>query len=383
MPEKEQIHIRNLVAACSAICVFGLAFGMTYPLLSLIMESRGVSPGMIGINSAMMPIGILMFSSVIPYLARRYGGRNIAAIAAVITSILILAYKAFDNLEAWFVIRMLQGMSISTLFVLSEAWIVRFAGSRHRGKIIALYGSVLSASFGAGPALVSWIGIDGWMPFVVGSVIIVLGIFPVFLLKEDLSEPKEEARAAGIFEFAPKAPMLMACVFAFAILDAATLSLLPVYGIENGLDISTSALILTALIVGNTVLQFPIGWLADKYPHRAVLAGCAFVTVVMLMILPWVMATALMWLVVITAGAAGYGIYTVSLTSLGSRFNGIQLVNGSAAFAAMWGVGALIGSLSGGWSMTLFGPHGLPYHLALVYLILVIGLAMRGYQTKR
>ena len=383
MPEKEQIHIRNLVAACSAICVFGLAFGMTYPLLSLIMESRGVSPGMIGINSAMMPIGILMFSSVIPYLARRYGGRNIAAIAAVITSILILAYKAFDNLEAWFVIRMLQGMSISTLFVLSEAWIVRFAGSRHRGKIIALYGSVLSASFGAGPALVSWIGIDGWMPFVVGSVIIVLGIFPVFLLKEDLSEPKEEARAAGIFEFAPKAPMLMACVFAFAILDAATLSLLPVYGIENGLDISTSALILTALIVGNTVLQFPIGWLADKYPHRAVLAGCAFVTVVMLMILPWVMATALMWPVVITAGAAGYGIYTVSLTSLGSRFNGIQLVNGSAAFAAMWGVGALIGSLSGGWSMTLFGPHGLPYHLALVYLILVIGLAMRGYQTKR
>ncbi len=383
MPEKEQIHIRNLVAACSAICVFGLAFGMTYPLLSLIMESRGVSPGMIGINSAMMPIGILMFSSVIPYLARRYGGRNIAAIAAVITSILILAYKAFDHLEAWFVIRMLQGMSISTLFVLSEAWIVRFAGSRHRGKIIALYGSVLSASFGAGPALVSWIGIDGWMPFVVGSVIIVLGIFPVFLLKEDLSEPKEEARAAGIFEFAPKAPMLMACVFAFAILDAATLSLLPVYGIENGLDISTSALILTALIVGNTVLQFPIGWLADKYPHRAVLAGCAFVTVVMLMILPWVMATALMWPVVITAGAAGYGIYTVSLTSLGSRFNGIQLVNGSAAFAAMWGVGALIGSLSGGWSMTLFGPHGLPYHLALVYLILVIGLAMRGYQTKR
>lgn len=383
MLNNDEIHIRNLIAACSAICVFGLAFGMTYPLLSLIMESRGISTTMIGINSAMMPIGILLFSSVIPYLSNRFGGRRIAAVAAVITSILIIGYKLFDSLEAWFVIRLLQGMSISTLFVLSEAWIVKFSGNTHRGKIIALYGAVLSASFGAGPALVSWIGIEGWAPFIVGAIVIVLGIFPVLLLKEDLTEPEDEARAAGIFEFAPKAPMLMACVFAFAILDAATLSLLPVYGRENGLTISTSALLLTALIVGNTVLQFPIGWLADKYPHRMVLGGCALTTVVMLIILPWVMASKWMWPVVIIAGAAGYGIYTVSLTSLGTRFSGIQLVNGSAAFAAMWGVGALIGSLSGGWSMTLFGGHGLPYHLAVVYCLLVVGLVLRGTHARR
>ena len=36
-------NIRNLVAACSAITVFGFSFGMSYPLMSLILESRGVS----------------------------------------------------------------------------------------------------------------------------------------------------------------------------------------------------------------------------------------------------------------------------------------------------------------------------------------------------
>ena len=64
---------RNLVAACAAISVFGLAFGMTYPLLSLILESRGVGTDMIGINAAMMPIGILLFSSTIPVATRRFG----------------------------------------------------------------------------------------------------------------------------------------------------------------------------------------------------------------------------------------------------------------------------------------------------------------------
>ncbi|MGB5708155.1 MAG: hypothetical protein WBM41_15145, partial [Arenicellales bacterium] len=72
-----QPNTRNLVAACAAICVFGLAFGMSYPLLSLILESRGVSSAMIGVNASMGPLGILLASSVISSLAHRYGARRI------------------------------------------------------------------------------------------------------------------------------------------------------------------------------------------------------------------------------------------------------------------------------------------------------------------
>ena len=378
------MNLRNLIAACSAICVFGLAFGMTYPLLSLILESRGVSTRMIGINSAMMPIGILLSSPVIPILARRFGSRNVAIAAAVATSILLISYKIFDTLESWFILRTLQGMSISTLFVLSEMWIVKFAGNAHRGKIVAIYSSVLSASFGAGPAIISWIGIHGWMPFVIGGIVVLLGVLPLCLLREGKLTTQEKSRKTGIMDFAPMAPMLLACVFVFAIFDAATLSLLPVYGIQSGLTLTASALLLAALIVGNTVLQFPVGWLADKFPHRLVMTGCALVTSLMLLILPTVMATPLMWPVVILAGAAGYGVYTVTLTSLGDRFEGIDLINGSASFALMWGIGALIGSVSGGLAMEEFGHHGLPLHLVVVYLMLAAGLVWRGiYLAKR
>ncbi len=377
------MNLRNLIAACAAICVFGLAFGMTYPLLSLILESRGVSARMIGINSAMMPIGILLFSPMIPILARKFGSRNIAIIAALATSILLVSYKIFDTLESWFILRTLQGMSISTLFVLSEMWIVKFAGSAHRGKVVAIYSSVLSASFGAGPAIISWIGIHGWMPFLSGGFVVLLGVLPLCLLREGKFTLEEKSRKTGIIAFAPMAPMLLACVFSFAIFDAATLSLLPVYGIQSGLTVAASALALTALVVGNTVLQFPIGWLADKFPHRRVLAGCALVTSLMLLILPMVMATPWMWLVLIIAGTTGYGVYTVSLTSLGDRFDGVNLINGSAAFALMWGVGALLGSVSGGLAMEELGRHGLPLHLVAVYLILATGLVWRGIYLNR
>jgi len=368
---------RTLIAACAGITVFGFAFGMTYPLLSLILDSRGVSSDMIGINSAMMPLGILLFSSVIPVAAKRYGARNVAITAAVATGFLILAYKAFDTLAAWFLIRLLQGMSISTLFVLSEAWIVGSAGDTNRGKIVAIYSSVLSGSFGAGPLLVSFIGIEGWLPFALGAGVIFIGVIPFFFIREDTTTAPEETRPSGIFDFAPKAPVLLAAVGIFAIFDAATLSLFPVYGMKNGLDISTSANILTALIVGNVFLQLPIGWLCDKFPHRRILTGCALITSLLLLLIPFVMNSPLKWPLLIIIGTTGYGVYTVSLTSLGDRFKGIELVNGSAAFAVMWGFGALFGSVSGGWAMLGFGPHGLPISLSLIYFCLVMALVWR------
>ena len=368
---------RTLVAACAAITVFGFAFGMTYPLLSLILESRGVASDMIGINSAMMPLGILLISPAIPYATRRFGARNVAITAAVITAFAILAYKAFDTLAAWFVIRLVQGMTISVLFVLSEAWITESAGDANRGKVVAIYASVLSASFGAGPLLISFIGIEGWTPFVLGAIVIVVGIVPFTLIRENPEADPEESTPSGFFDFAPKAPMLLAAVGIFSIFDAATLSLFPVYGVQNGLGLATSANLLTALILGNMLLQLPVGWLADRIEHRWVIAGCALTTSISLLLLPALIHSPLKWPLLIVAGTAGYGVYTVSLASLGNRFSGIELVNGASAFALVWGFGALFGSISGGWVMLGFGPHGLPVALALTYLLLAIGVSRR------
>jgi MFS family permease len=381
MTTAKPANIRNLIAACAAITVFGFAFGMSYPLLSLILESRGVSSDMIGINSAMMPIGILLFTSVIPVAAKRFGARNVAITAAMVTSLVILSYKVFDNLPAWFLIRLIQGMSISTLFVLSEAWIVGSAGDQNRGMIVAIYASVLSGSFGAGPLIISLIGIEGWLPFVMGSVVVAVGAIPFFFIHEDAHAEPEETQPSSLISFASKAPMLLAAVGIFGVFDAASLSLFPVYGIKNGLEVTTSANILTALILGNIFLQFPIGWLADRFQHRWVLVGCALTTTLTLLLLPLVLGSLLMWPLLVLMGTTGYGVYTVSLVSLGDRFSGSELISGSASFASVWGIGALIGSISGGWVMLGFGSHGLPVSLAFFYLLLAIGITRRQYSA--
>jgi len=380
---RQHTDIRNLVAACSAIGVFGLAFGMSAPLLSLLLEQQGVSAELIGLNSAMMPLGILLFAPVIPHLSSRFGPRRLAIAAALITCLLFLCYKLFDNLAAWFLIRTLNGMSISILFVLSEAWIIGSVVSEHRGKAVAIYASVLSASFAAGPALIGFIGIDGWQPFIIGALSLFLGTLVISLIREQHTVPGSEAKATGWLYFAPKAPMLILAVGCFAILDSATLTLLPVYGVSNGLSQSDAAFALTALIIGNVILQFPIGWLSDIYPPRIVLAGCTVLTAMLIFPIPWLLHSDWLWPLLVLAGSTGYGVYTVSLKSLGDRFSGQELINGTAAFSAMWGIGALAGSVAAGVSIKISTLYGLPMMLTGVYLVLLVGLCIRrGFTTR-
>jgi MFS family permease len=374
---------RNLVAACAAIVVFGFAMGLMFPLLSLLLERQGYGDDVIGLNAGMSPIGILVFSAFIPLAARRFGARAVTLAAALASGVIFIGYKAMPSLEAWFVLRFIQGITVSTLFVLSESWIVTFADAGSRGRVVAIYAAALSASFGAGPLLIGLIGIEGWLPFVIGMAVLVAAMVPLAMVREPPQPDEAPGAASTLMAFARKAPMLLAAVGMFAIFDAATLSLIPVYGVRLGLDVKTAAYALSVLVMGNIVLQFPIGWLADRFDKRTVMAGLALATALLLLALPAAMGTALMWPVLFVAGATGYGIYTVALAALGERFSGRELVQGAAAFATMWGSGALIGAVLGGTMMNWFGPHGLPLSLAAALALFVAGTAIRVRMLAR
>jgi hypothetical protein len=70
------------------------------------------------------------------------------------------------------------------------------------------------------------------------------------------------------------------------------------------------------------------------------MAGCAQITALTLLLLPTLISSSLKWPLLVIMGTAGYGVYTVSLVALGNRFSGIELINGSASFAVIWGFGA-------------------------------------------
>jgi MFS family permease len=374
-------RITNLLAAIAAIAVFGFTFGLMFPLLSLIMESRGVPPHIIGYNAAMHPLGIMLAVFVIPFVVRRFGAKRAVIGAALLTAAVIVCYPLFPVFWWWFGLRVLQGFFVSILFAISEAWIVRFAEGAWRSRILAIYTSVLALSFGGGPAVITFTGIEGALPFLVGAAVLLAATLPILFVKDEEVDSADET-ALSVFSFARKAPILLIAVAMFAVLDAANLSFLPVYAVKKGFDQEAAALALTAFVVGNTVLQFPIGWCADHFNKRAVMAACAVLAGASSFLVPFVFGTWALWPVLTVMGATAAGIYTVALAELGERFSGHELVTGTASFSTMWGFGALAGSLAAGWSIAAFGPDGLPFTMAAVFLIFILSIAA-GRGTAR
>lgn len=374
----------NLFAAISAVTVFGFALGLIFPLLSLVMEKHGVPPKVIGLNTAMQPLGILVSGFLVPHLTSRLGTRPVAIIAAFLTATIIVAYPFTPIYWAWFVLRFLHGLAVGALFTVSEAWVVEAAFGPARSRIMALYASILSVSFGLGSALISFTGIETVLPFFIGAGFLAASTIPMFYYRSiGTLVPETGERQLSILGFARLAPILISAVTLFAVIDAAYLGLMPVYGVKKGLDQETAALMLTAFIVGNAALQFPIGWIADHWSKRGMMVVCAFTTVIGSALIHSAFGTWMLWPVLVVTGATSAGIYTMALAELGDRFSGNELVAGTAAFSTTWGAGALVGALIGGWAMDRFGPDGLPYATAVVFAAFVVAIAARTASAGR
>lgn len=357
--------------------VFVISLGLMYPLLALILKKQGVSATLIGLNSAMTPLGVILSAPLIPRLAQRLGAGLLALICTALTAVLLLLIGAFKDLWVWFPVRLALGMVINGPYIISETWVNELATSRTRGRIMGFYTTILSAGFALGPFILALTGSDGWAPFGVVITILALTALGLFFARSHLPEFSAGGRGS-IRTFLPLVPLLLVGVGVCAFFDQAVLAFLPVYGLHFGLSERIGAVAVGVLISGNVLMQFPIGWATDLLSRRAVMIGCALLTAAGGLVLPMVITVPiLLWPLLFFWGAAAFGIYTVALTELGDRFSGSMLLAGNAAFAMVWGLGGILGTPVAGGAMDLVGPHGLPTSLGLLFFSLAAFLSFR------
>ncbi|HEX2525310.1 MAG TPA: MFS transporter [Geminicoccus sp.] len=352
--------------------VFAMAQGLSYPLLAFILERQGVSPAIIGLNTAMTPLGIIASAAFIPWIAKRMGAANMALVSALMLAGLLAIIGAWQVLPVWFPARFMIGVAINGLFISSETWVNLLAPEGKRGRLLGLFSSSLAAGFAIGPFIIVATGTLGWAPFLVGIAVFLTTAFILFLARKHLP-PLHGEEAVSVRNFLPLAPFLLLSVVTAAAFDQGSLALLPPYGRAFGVGEATMAAAIGVLIIGNIVFQMPIGWLADRWSRRGTTMLLCGLTVIGAALLPFAIGTNwATWALFFFWGSTAYGIYTVALIELGDRFNGSILLAGNASFALMWGIGGMIGPPAFGAAMTSLGPHGLPLMMGLLYAALIL-----------
>jgi MFS family permease len=367
----------NLVAAIATIACCDIAMGLTFQLLPLLMEQRQVPAWLMGLNAAMSPLGILLAGPVLPRIVSKVGSKRLVNVV-IITIILCLAlFKLTESLWAWFILRFMFGVAAGTLFTVSEAWVLTFAEQGKRGRVMGIYTTVLAISFAVGPAIIPLTGINGWMPWLIGMVCVAASALPLAFVSVSEAHFKDKD-GGSFFRFLKRAPLLLFAVSAVTMFDSILLSFFPIFGLRSGLPLQTVSWVLAAGIIGNVFMQYPFGMLADYWSRIGVIIASAIATIVLSIAMIWAVESWLIWPVVILVGSTAFAAYTVSLAILGDHFDGPDLIAGSAAFGAMWGIGGLVGPPIAGFAVDTFGINAVPLTLALSFVVLLAGLAMTG-----
>ena len=143
------------------------------------------------------------------------------------------------------------------------------------------------------------------------------------------------------------------------------LTLLPIYGLRQGFTQEVSLLMASVVVVGNALLQLPIGMLADRIPRLTVFRGCGVTLLLSSLAIPLLLQTPLIWPVLVLFGASAGGLFTLPLILLGERYRDDQLVRANAHVARLWGIGCLVGPLVTGAASQWVSGHALPLLMAL------------------
>lgn len=368
---------RDLALVMLTATIAGMTISLALPLLSLVLQREGFDSFTIGVNSAASGLGIFLVAPFIDRLVARLGVVGCFRIGLAITAGCMLAFPLWVDPAVWFVLRLLFGSAAALMFVLSEAAVNALTPEHLRGRIIGVYATLFCVGFAGGPALLALAGSEGWAPFLLGAAMFAAAILPAGMLRIvegrlGAESGKGRLRLLDIWRITPVA---MAGVFTYALMESSFFALLPVYALDQGIAERTAALLVSIWLSGNILLQYPLGWLADRWRRARVMILCAACAATGLLLIPGLAAepARLAPLLVLLGGVMG-GLYTMSLVLVGQRYHGAELTRANTAFVMTFQLGTIVGPSFTGGAMSLFGTASMP--LALIVPLLVLGLLL-------
>jgi MFS family permease len=364
-------------APIAAISTVSISLSLSVPLYALLLERMGASGTVIGLNSMAASVAMVLSAPLLPLVIARTGLVALMLGAVALMALAMAAIPVWPSVWWWAALRFCWGAAATVLFFGSEYWLVAIAPDALRGRLIAVYSMVLAGSYMLGPVLLNLIGPDSWLTFAVPTAIILAAGAPIWFGRRRAPAARHGAPVHPLapLGFFRSDPLILWGVVLFGMIEFGGMALVTNWGLRSGYAEAAAVALVFWLAFGSLAFQWPIGWAADRFERRRMLAlaGACSAAAPLAMVAfshayPLVAAGAVLW------GGMAVALYTLALTELGARYRGAVLAEGNAAVILAYGIGALLSPVAFGTAMEIVPPDGLLWLAALAALA-YLGLA--------
>ena len=354
--------------------------GMQSTLLGIRGSIEGFTTFQISIVMSAYFVGFLGGSQLAPSLIGKVGHvRVFSALGSAISAILVI-YPVAPDWIAWAGMRVVMGFCFSGVYVTAESWLNDTATNETRGQTLSLYMIVQMIGIIASQALMTVSPPEGFVLFVIPSVLVSLSFTPILLSKAPVPKFAVTQRMsfARLFRMSP-----LGCVGMFLIggIYAALFGMAAVWGTLTGLSVGQISLFVASIYLGGLLFQYPIGWLSDRMDRRRLILVLALVGAVFTMAGAFNPPFAVILAVALISGGIINPLYSLLIAHTNDYIEAHEMAGASGGMIFINGLGAITGPLIVGWVIGAVGPGGFFIYVALLMLLMALYAAYR--MTRR
>ncbi|WP_206186471.1 MFS transporter [Thermoflavimicrobium daqui] len=365
----EQWSIYKFRILVFIIAVAGVTQGLLNPLLSTLLEVKGVPSSVNGLSASALYLGIIFVTPFCPMIVRKIGYKRSILIGLVVATIAILFIPFFSNIWIWALLRFVVGMGDSLLHYSTQLWITFAAPAAERGKRISLYGLMYGVGFGLGPQGIHLLKWGNAVPFLVVGIVMGIAIFLIYRLDlggglQSCQENETNISMMWIYRLGLIAlcPAMM-----YGLLEAGMAVSFPIYGLREGISKEWVSILISAFVYGALLLQVPLGILSDRWDRKKVLILACIIGSVGMALIPLLgnQVYALLALFLLIGGFVG-SLFTLGLSYLADLLPAHALPKANSMASIHFSLGSMLGPYMGGLLIQYFGGGSLFYLISTI-----------------
>lgn len=363
----------NTLSALSQI----VQIGTVTPLLSLSLEQRGVEAAQIGVVVSASWLAILLFYKWVPRLLAHMGLVRSNALSSALTIAALIGMTLTTHLALIFALNFVLGIGLILRWIACDTWIVAVASKDERGRAIGVHETLMGVGIAVGPLLLVVFGVASAAAYYACAVIVLVSSVLVLTLKNHDTRPQipTEKRHGKLFSIIPTA---LCGAFIAGFSETSSVSFLAGYSLSAGYMLAAATLLISVFGVGGTVLQLPIGWLADRSSYKTGQLVCGLFLVLGTLAIPF--SQPLPWLatsIVFLWGGAIGGMNTLAVIEAGDRVGEHQVSTAMTAIAMFYTLGSVLGPIATGATVSYVSEHGLMISLGIAGVLFIAMLMLR------
>jgi MFS family permease len=345
--------------------------GLQTTLLGVRASLEGFPTAVTGLIMSTFYLGFLAGALYAPGVVERVGHIRVFGALASMASASVLIHGIFVTPLAWSLLRLIGGFCLAGLYVVAESWLNDRASNRTRGQLLSIYMVVSYLGYAGGQLLLNAADPGGLELFVLTSVLISVALVPLLLSAGPAPKFSTQARLT-LRKLYAISPLGVVGALATGMASGALFGIGPVYAESSGLSLSQISLFMTAMLLGCTLLQWPIGRLSDALDRRLVISVTTFLSAAAAVAAVPVsaMSTGMLMVLIAVFGGLAIPLYSLCIAHANDYLEPEQMVAASSGLVLASGVGAVLGPISASLAISLIGPDGFFWWLAVIHAAL-------------